>query len=106
MKEIPFYIPHELIPLLKDYIAAAFSAVVVGPIMTVIFVTPLFFAFVITLIIALKYMRQTKWKRRVIYCTLLTIALYPLLFLSFGHATKAIINHYIDKKEITAEKQE
>jgi hypothetical protein len=82
--EVPFYIPHELEPLVRKWLgggALAAMDFVVGLLVTLVFVAPLFPAIIVTIVAMLKRMRKIPWRKKLIRGLGVFAATYVLLLI-------------------------
>ena len=92
---MPFYIPHELEPLLREFLGAgalAAESFVFGLLLTFVLFVPLIPALITTIVIMLKRMRQIPWRNRLIRSLGVFAATYVLLLIVFIAGLRLVIN--------------
>jgi len=93
--KLPFYIPHELEPLARQWLGGGTLAAmdfVVGLLVTLVFAAPLLPAIIVTIVTMLKRMRQIPWRKKLIRSLGVFAATYVLLLIVFIAGLRLVIN--------------
>jgi hypothetical protein len=99
--EVPFYIPHELEPLVRKWLgggALAAMDFVVGLLVTLVFVAPLFPAIIVTIVAMLKRMRKIPWRKKLIRGLGVFAATYVLLLIVLIGGLRLVVNKALPSK--------
>jgi hypothetical protein len=99
--EVPFYIPHELEPLVRKWLGGGTLAAmdfVVGLLATLVFAAPLLPAVIVTIVTMLKRMRQIPLRKKLIRGLGVFAATYVLLLIVLIGGLRLVVNKALPSK--------